>query len=143
MKIISGDAIERFLNLISLRKLRNIQMMNATFVELPAFEKYRENYINDDSYKEFQQLLIENPSAGDVIENTGGLRKIRFADKRRQKGKRGGIRIIYYWWDSHSQFWLFTLYDKNEASDLTVQQKKILKGMLEAELRERTSNERT
>ena len=56
MKIISGDAIERFLNLISLRKLRNIQMMNATFVELPAFEKYRENYINDDSYKEFQQL---------------------------------------------------------------------------------------
>lgn len=112
--------------------------MDATFVELPAFEKYREDYLDDDSYKEFQQVLIENPKAGDVIEETGGLRKVRFADKRRQKGKRGGIRVIYYWWVSGSQFWLFTLYDKDEADDLTAKQKKALKDMLGKELKERT-----
>lgn len=111
--------------------------MEATFIELPTFEKYREDYLDDGSFKEFQQVLIENPKAGDVIEGTGGLRKIRFADKRRQKGKRGGIRVIYYWWLDGSQFWLFTLYDKNEADDLTAKQKKTLKDLLDKELKER------
>jgi hypothetical protein len=66
--------------------------------------------------------------------DTGGLRKLRFADTRRGKGKRGGLRVIYYWWDAGFQFWLFTLYDKDEASDLTSQQRKILKAMIKAEL---------
>jgi hypothetical protein len=112
--------------------------MNATFVELPAFEKYREDYLSDEAFKEFQLFLLENPKAGDVIEDTGGLRKVRFADRRRQKGKRGGIRAIYYWWVGGSQFWLFTLYSKDEAIDLTTKQKKALKGMLELELQQRT-----
>jgi len=112
--------------------------MDATFVELPPFEKYREDYLSDDAYRELQLLLIENPKAGDVIEETGGLRKVRFADKRRQKGKRGGIRIIYYFWVGGSQFWLFTLYDKDESQDLTVKQKKTLKSLLEKEQKERT-----
>ena len=56
-----------------------------------------------------------NPEAGDVIPGTGGLRKLRFADERRGKGKRGGLRVIYYWWDPGSQFWLFTIYDKDET----------------------------
>ena len=66
--------------------------------------------------------------------DTGGLRKLRFADTRRGKGKRGGLRVIYYWWDVGFQFWLFTLYDKDEASDLTSQQRKTLKAMIKAEL---------
>lgn len=74
---------------------------------------------------------------GDVIQGTGGLRKIRWVDKNRNKGKRGGIRIIYYWYDGGSQFWFFTIFDKNEASDITPDQKKILKKMLEAELASR------
>lgn len=112
--------------------------MDATFVELPAFEKYREDYLDDEAYKDFQQTLLKNPKAGDVIEDTGGLRKVRFADKRRNKGKRGGIRVIYYWWLGGSQFWLFTLYDKDEANDLTAAQKKVLKDMLSKEQKERT-----
>ena len=74
---------------------------------------------------------------GNVIQGTGGLRKIRWVDKNRNKGKRGGIRIIYYWYDGGSQFWFFTIFDKNEASDITPDQKKILKKMLEAELASR------
>ncbi|MEN9782800.1 MAG: hypothetical protein RJA24_143, partial [Pseudomonadota bacterium] len=51
--------------------------------------------------------------------DTGGLRKLRFADTRRGKGKRGGLRVIYYWWLGGQQFWLFALYGKNEMADLT------------------------
>ena len=79
------------------------------------------------------------PLAGDVIEGTGGLRKLRFSDKRRGKGKRSGIRVIYYWWDDGMQYWLFTLYDKDEASDLTPSQRKLLKEMIKAELRIRST----
>jgi len=62
------------------------------------------------------------------------VRFLRFADARRGKGKRGGLRIIYYWWDAGFQFWLFTLYDKGEMADLTPLQRKALKGMIKAEL---------
>ena len=65
---------------------------------------------------------------------TGGLRKLRFADARRGKGKRGGLRVIYYWWDAGLQFWLFTVYDKDEMEDLTPQQRKMLKAMIKTEL---------
>jgi hypothetical protein len=77
---------------------------------------------------------MANPEAGDVIEGTGGLRKLRHADLRRGKGKRGGLRVIYYWWDGKRQFWLFTLYDKNEMDDLSSNEKKMLKDMLKREL---------
>jgi len=60
-----------------------------------------------------------DPEAGALIPGTGGLRKLRFADGRRGKGKRGGLRVIYYWWHAGLQFWLFTIYDKEELSDLT------------------------
>lgn len=111
--------------------------MNAVFVELPAFARHRANYLDDDAFTSFQKLLLEDPEAGDLIKGTGGLRKVRFEDKRRQKGKSGGIRVIYYWWVGGAQFWLFTLYDKDEADDLTAQQRKTLKTMLEAEVKER------
>ena len=75
-----------------------------------------------------------NPAAGEVIEGTGGLRKMRFADKRRGKGKRGGLRLVYYWWNAGMQFWLYTLYDKDEMTDLTPQQRKALKAMIKVEL---------
>ena len=79
-------------------------------------------------------LLRQNPEAGDVIAGTGGLRKIRFANSRRGKGKRGGLRVIYYWWVGGRQFWLFTLYDKDEMDDLTAKEKKVLKEFLEKEV---------
>ena len=80
---------------------------------------------------------MQQPTAGDVIEGTGGLRKFRHADVRRGKGKRGGLRVIYYWCLGGDQFWLFTVYDKDEATDLTAAQRKALKHMLELELSHR------
>ena len=79
-------------------------------------------------------MLMKNPEAGDVIEGTGGLRKVRYADEKRGKGKRGGLRVIYYWWLSGKQFWLFTVYNKDEMDDLTAAQRKTLKELLKQEL---------
>lgn len=108
--------------------------MKATFIELPPFERHRKDYLTDESFRSFQQMLMENPEAGDVIEGTGGLRKIRFADEKRGKGKRGGLRVIYYWWLDGKQFWLFTIYNKDEMDDLTAAQRKILKELLKQEV---------
>lgn len=113
--------------------------MKALFIELPAFERYRQDYLNDQEFRDFQNLLMENPEAGDIIEGTGGLRKIRFADSKRGKGKRGGLRVIYYWWSTGKQFWLFTIYNKNEKDDLTPGQKKVLKELIKQELEVRRS----
>ena len=111
--------------------------MTAVFVELPAFERYRADYLDDDAFRKLQSLLMVDPEAGDMIPGTGGLHKMRFADERRGKGKRSGLRVIYYWWDAGSQFWLFTIYDKDEMSDLTAPQRKALKAMLKKELEAR------
>jgi hypothetical protein len=108
--------------------------MKALFVELPPFERKRATYLKDDSFREFQNTLLANPDAGDVIQGTGGLRKVRYTDSRRGKGKRGGIRVIYFWWEAGCQFWLFTLFDKDESDDLTAEQRKILKTLLKTEL---------
>ena len=114
-----------------------IKSMKALFVELPAFAKYRADYMDDEGFRGLQQSMLKNPEAGDVIEGTGGLRKLRHGDPRRGKGKRGGLRVIYYWWDGGRQFWLFTLYDKDEMENLSADEKKALKGMLKAELEAR------
>ena len=78
--------------------------------------------------------MIANPEMGDVIEYTGGLRKLRQPDPERGKGKRGGLRVIYSWWESGRQFWLLTPYNKDEVSNLTAQERKAFKGTLKREL---------
>jgi mRNA-degrading endonuclease RelE of RelBE toxin-antitoxin system len=113
--------------------------MKAIFVELPPFERTRRDYMDDDAYRLFQRELMDNPTAGDVMEGTGGLRKLRQPDPRRGKGKRGGLRVIYYWWFGGEQFWLFTIYDKDQADDLTPAQCKVLKQLLKNELDNRQS----
>ena len=65
--------------------------MKALFVELPAFSRHRARYLDDAAFGKLQQALLKNPEAGDVIEGTGGLRKIRHGDAKRGKGKRGGL----------------------------------------------------
>ena len=111
--------------------------MKAIFVELPAFARFRAEYLDDAAFARLQQALMKDPDSGDVIGGTGGLRKIRFADVRRGKGKRGGLRVIYYWWSTGMQFWLYTLYDKDEMSDLSPKERKALKEMLKTELESR------
>jgi hypothetical protein len=113
--------------------------VKALFVELPAFERHRSDYLDDEAFRVLQNLLMSQPDAGDLMPGTGGLRKLRFSDVHRGKGRRGGLRVIYYWSNAGPQFWLFTLFDKNEMTDLTPRQRKTLKGMIKSELAARRS----
>jgi hypothetical protein len=70
--------------------------MKALFVELPAFERHRAEYLDDFDMRQLQRHHLSNPTAGAVIPATGGLRKLRWADRRRGQGRRGGLRCIYF-----------------------------------------------
>jgi hypothetical protein len=107
--------------------------MNATFVELGPLQRVRSNYLDDAAFHALQDLLLSDPEAGDVIQGAGGLRKLRFGDGRRNKGRRGGLRVVYYWWKAGAQFWFFAIYDKNELADLTPLQRTFLKKLLHYE----------
>lgn len=104
------------------------------FIEAPAFTRNVSAYLADYEYLQLQMRLAENPETGDLMPGTGGFRKLRWADPKRGKGRRGGLRIIYYYFPGDEQIWLMTVYNKNEASDLAPRQKKVLKVALEAEL---------
>lgn len=111
--------------------------MKGVFVELPAFARHRSAYLDDEALIALQNLLMNHPDAGDLIPDAGCLRKLRFGDARRGKGKSGGLRVIYYWWMTGFQFWLFTIYDKDEITDLTPRERRALKAMIKAELEAR------
>jgi hypothetical protein len=109
------------------------------FIDAPPCTRHLSDYLNDDEYRELQAALGTNPELGDLMPGTGGFRKARWADARRGKGRRGGLRIIYYHFRSDHQIWLMTLYDKDEASDLTASEKKTLKASIETELEARAA----
>jgi hypothetical protein len=103
------------------------------FVEAPAFSRYREDYLNDKEFAALQLALAANPKEGYLIPGAGGVRKLRWKDPRRRKGKRGELRVIYYCFLSDEEIWLMTLYDKDEAADLSKDEKHQLRRALEAE----------
>jgi mRNA-degrading endonuclease RelE of RelBE toxin-antitoxin system len=84
-----------------------------TFVETKLFTKLVEEYLSDEEYGALQQALVANPEAGDVIPGSGGVRKLRWSVAGR--GKRGGIRVIYYLRSRQGQVWMLTLHAKNVA----------------------------
>jgi len=107
--------------------LTYIENLFLTFIETPVFTEQITSLLDDDEYSEFQAMLIANPEAGRVISGTGGLRKIRWKDPGRQKGKRGGIRIIYYFRMHVGQVLFLTGYDKDHQSDLSASQKRLFR----------------
>ena len=115
--------------------------MKLVFFETPLFTRLLADYLNDESYQALQRMLLENPELGDVIPGTGGFRKVRWEDSRRGKGKRGGLRVIYYYLTADRQIKVFTLYDKDEATDLTSGEKKALKKAIQAELEARRNRQ--
>jgi hypothetical protein len=112
------------------------------FIEAPTFTALIAEYLEDDEYRALQSFLAGAPEAGDVIQGTGGFRKLRWADRRRRKGKRGGLRVIYYYLLTDAQIWLMTLYDKGEAADLSAAEKRLLKAALDVELAQRAARRR-
>ncbi len=98
------------------------------FVESSLFTRLLSGYLEDDRYQELQAFLANRPDAGAIIRGAGGLRKLRWA--ARGHGKRGGVRIIYYWRVANDQILLMTLYAKNEVADLSEKEKSALKEIL-------------
>ena len=88
-----------------------------TFIETKLFSKLVAKYLSDDEYAELQQSLIGRPEAGDVIPGSGGVRKLRW--KIDGRGKRGGLRVIYYLRSREGQIWMLTLYAKNVETDIS------------------------
>jgi hypothetical protein len=102
-------------------------------IEAPAFTRYLHDYLDDEQYQALQTVLVNHPETGDVMPGTGGFRKMRWSDPERGKGRRGGLRLIYYYFPAEQQIWLMTLYGKNESADLSPAEKKALKAAIERE----------
>ena len=98
--------------------------MNVIFIESERFAKELPKYMNDEEFNAFQQFLGQYPTTGKVIPRSGGLRKIRWLGNG--KGKRGGLRIIYYNQLLNGEIVLLTIYAKNETDDLTTEQMKCI-----------------
>jgi hypothetical protein len=107
------------------------------FIEAPAFTLHLAHYMADEEYGLLPDQLANNPVLGVVMPGTGGFRKLRWADPKRGKGRRGGLRFIYYYFPADQQIWLMTLYGKDEASDLSPSVKKALKSAIENEVHAR------
>jgi len=97
-------------------------------VETKVYTKYITKLMSDDEYKELQSFLVQNPKAGDMIKNSGGLRKLRW--KIKDKGKSGGIRNIYYFYENKEMIIMLHVYEKTKQDDLSPKELEILKNIL-------------
>ncbi|QUX93230.1 hypothetical protein CYL31_18310 [Marinomonas sp. A3A] len=98
-------------------------------VETPIFTKLINEIMSDDEYKELQEALVIKPDLGVLIKNSGGLRKIRWSVDGR--GKRGGVRIIYYWMTENEQLYMMYIFPKSTQENLTDAQTKALRQIVE------------
>ncbi len=90
------------------------------FIETPVFTRIATRIWSDEEYHALQLALFFRPELGAIIPGSGGLRKMRWS--LRGKGKRGGIRLIYYWDLPSETFFMLYAYSKNEQGDLTAKQ---------------------
>ncbi len=102
-----------------------------TFVETRLFTQLLGDYLSDDEYASLQQFLVENPEAGDVIPGSGGVRKLRWRVAGR--GKRGGLRVIYFLRLRQDEVWMLTLYAKNVTDSIPATVLKKIKEAIDAE----------
>lgn len=93
-------------------------------IETPIFTKKINEVLSDDEYSELQRELVINPKAGALIPGGRGLRKLRWAISGR--GKRGGLRVIYYWYTQDEKLYMLFPFKKSEQEDLTKEQMKML-----------------
>ena len=98
------------------------QTKPITVAELKSFEKDAEKVWNEDERNTFIDFFARHPDKGLIIEGTGGVRKIRWS--REGMGKRGGVRVVYYFYSEEEPIYLLAIYGKGERSDLDAAQKK-------------------
>lgn len=91
--------------------------MHTTVTELPEYIRRSHELLSESERKAVIDYLAEHPRSGDVMEGTGGIRKLRWG--RGGRGKSGGVRVIYYYHDERIPLYLFTVFGKNEQSNLS------------------------
>lgn len=101
------------------------------FVETPVFTRAIRAALDDESYRALQIALMLRPEQGAIIKGSGGLRKMRWA--RAGAGKRGGLRVIYFWEAKVTVFYMLYAYAKNEQGDLTAAQVRALGALVRRE----------
>lgn len=102
-----------------------------TFIETSSFERTLPEYLSDDEYAALQQFLVFNPESGNIVPSSGGVRKLRWSVEGR--GKRGGVRIIYYVSFAPNEFWMLAVYSKSKQENAPAHILKQLKKAFENE----------
>jgi len=103
------------------------------FVETPVFTALVARHLSDDQYRALQLALLLRPEQGPVVPGGGGIRKLRWAAEGR--GKRGGLRVIYYWAATEDVCYMLYAYAKNEQGDLTRAQIRVLSRLVREEFK--------
>jgi mRNA-degrading endonuclease RelE of RelBE toxin-antitoxin system len=103
----------------------------VVIIETSIFTRQVQMLLSDEEYRQLQMALVSRPDLGPVIPGSGGLRKVRWVFRGR--GKRGGVRAIYYWAVVHNTILMLFMYAKNEQDDLTPEQLKVLRRIIEEE----------
>ena len=85
-------------------------------IETSTFTKLVYTYLTDDEYLGLQSYLLKYPESGKVVPGTGGVRKLRWAAAG--KGKRGGVRVIYFFKKQDDEIWMLTIYGKSQAATI-------------------------
>jgi hypothetical protein len=91
-----------------------------TVAELPSYRTFAEKHLSENERQNIINFLAKNPKSGDIIQGTGGVRKLRCG--KGDRGKSGGVRVIYYFHSDHLPLYLITLFAKNERDNLTAQE---------------------
>lgn len=103
--------------------------MFHTIAELPAYRLCAEKHLSEAERQAIINYLAEHPKAGDIMQGTGGVRKLRWG--KGSRGKSGGVRVIYYFHDERMPLYLLTLFTKNEQANLTAAERKTLASLVD------------
>jgi hypothetical protein len=100
-------------------------------IETSIFTRQVQGFLTDDEYHQLQVALVQRPDLGPIIPGSGGLRKVRWP--ARGQGKRGGVRVIYFWAVAQEQLLMLLMYAKSERGDLSPAQLRVLRKIVEEE----------
>ena len=115
--------------------------MIRTFIEVPLFSKrWKEIGLDDDDLLALQIILLKDPESGPVMSRTGGIRKVRFPLEHR--GKSGSVRVCYTDFSEYEVIYLITAFTKNEQSNLSDEEKRVLKKLVKSLKEEAQRNRR-
>ncbi len=103
------------------------------FVETPIFTRELRALLSDDNYRALQSALLLRPEAGAIIPGSGGLRKVRWGFTG--TGKRGGVRVIYYWHRAEECIYMLLIYPKSRQEDLTQEQLRVSRKLVKENLK--------